>query len=586
MSFSFQTEIKNISILLDNYIPDELPDDLFRELINIKNTIKILDNIYQGEYNNIYSIDEDTKLIKNVNVKKGHTPEYIYNDGTEPIHYFDYKNNTRYREMSLPNLTFFIAFIYNSLLIFDTFYTKLYSNLNDDSSNTPIIWTTKEGVIFTYFKYDEFIIEDSPELTTTFIGEEEKNKLFDNNILNDIKSEGTSLYYLETDIENFFKSIYTHDLSSLHNLLQEEDLQLKLKNKIYFEFLDYYNMKINKNHTKGILTGTISSRISSELLLLSIDRTIKDNIKDDITYKRYVDDMWFYSDNVSSLETFKNKLQEILREINLEIQHEKTNLSKNIRTRKTGNISKVFNDFSFLTLDNYEFKVTDLLYINSLISKDKLDLSYWKSFLSILTKKIDKLDLIIDNSIIEGFLVMFIKFGFLHNPLQTRIYKLIDKIKNSNEEHLDIIHKVLQNSSKQINNYFNDTIGQIWHYKLLLCSMDSEIRKKEFDDITEQYNNNDIDLNPMVLFYFIEEGNDILNKKILIYIRERYLVNLSKSTQGQFNKLPDGIAYSKWFLLLIQLKRVGNFNDPRLTTLFNDPNNIENLFIPYKILDS
>ena len=184
MSFSFQTEIKNISILLDNYIPDELPDDLFRELINIKNTIKILDNIYQGEYNNIYSIDEDTKLIKNVNVKKGHTPEYIYNDGTEPIHYFDYKNNTRYREMSLPNLTFFIAFIYNSLLIFDTFYTKLYSNLNDDSSNTPIIWTTKEGVIFTYFKYDEFIIEDSPELTTTFIGEEEKNKLFDNNILN------------------------------------------------------------------------------------------------------------------------------------------------------------------------------------------------------------------------------------------------------------------------------------------------------------------------------------------------------------------------------------------------------------------
>ena len=301
----------------------------------------------------------------------------------------------------------------------------------------------------------------------------------------------------------------------------------KLKNKIYFEFLDYYNMKINKNHTKGILTGTISSRISSELLLLSIDRTIKDNIKDDITYKRYVDDMWFYSDNVSSLETFKNKLQEILREINLEIQHEKTNLSKNIRTRKTGNISKVFNDFSFLTLDNYEFKVTDLLYINSLISKDKLDLSYWKSFLSILTKKIDKLDLIIDNSIIEGFLVMFIKFGFLHNPLQTRIYKLIDKIKNSNEEHLDIIHKVLQNSSKQINNYFNDTIGQIWHYKLLLCSMDSEIRKKEFDDITEQYNKNDIDLNPMVLFYFIEEGNDILNKKILIYIRERYLVNLS-----------------------------------------------------------
>ena len=586
MSFSFQTEIKNISILLDNYIPDELPDDLFRELINIKNTIQILDNIYQGEYNNIYSIDEDTKLIKNVNVKKGHTPEYIYNDGTEPIHYFDYKNNTRYREMSLPNLTFFIAFIYNSLLIFDTFYTKLYSNLNDDSSNTPIIWTTKEGVIFTYFKYDEFIIEDSPELTTTFIGEEEKNKLFDNNILNDIKSEGTSLYYLETDIENFFKSIYTHDLSSLHNLLQEEDPKLKLKNKIYFEFLDYYNMKINKNHTKGILTGTISSRISSELLLLSIDRTIKDNIKDDITYKRYVDDMWFYSDNVSSLETFKNKLQEILREINLEIQHEKTNLSKNIRTRKTGNISKVFNDFSFLTLDNYEFKVTDLLYINSLISKDKLDLSYWKSFLSILTKKIDKLDLIIDNSIIEGFLVMFIKFGFLHNPLQTRIYKLIDKIKNSNEEHLDIIHKVLQNSSKQINNYFNDTIGQIWHYKLLLCSMDSEIRKKEFDDITEQYNNNDIDLNPMVLFYFIEEGNDILNKKILYYIRNRYLVNLSKSTQGQFNKLPVGIAYSKWFLLLIQLKRVGNFNDSRLTTLLNDPNNIENLFIPYKILDS
>lgn len=101
-----------------------------------------------------------------------------------------------------------------------------------------------------------------------------------------------------------------------------------------------------------------------------------------------------------------------------------------------------------------------------------------------------------------------------------------NNIYSIDEEHLDIIHKVLQNSSKQINNYFNDTIGQIWHYKLLLCSMDSEIREKEFDDIMKQYNKNDIDLNPMVLFYFIEERNDILNKKILYYIRNRYLVNL------------------------------------------------------------
>lgn len=565
----------NIEILLSNYLSNDLPDDIFN--YDIDKVISILNAIYKEECSEVYTLTERSKLICKLTLGPTDTPSYIFNDGTEPIQYFDYKNNTRYRGMSIPNFNFFIAFIYNSIVMFEEIYVKLYDSIDHEVSNTPILSKENDTINFVLVEYGDYEdIENRGE--NFFISEGYQLSKFSDKVIDDIIAEGTNLYCLETDIENFYSSIYTHNFEELHELFTE-DTYTKDR-KYYFEFLDYYNMKINKNHTKGILTGPISSRISSELLLISIDRSIKNELGDEIEYKRYLDDMWFYGNINSKLEIMQYKLQEILRDSNLEIQHEKTKIVKNIKKRKTGQRYQVYLDFPFLKNspeNQYSFSSTDLLHLNSLISNDSIDLSYWKTYLTIVATKIEQEILIIDHEKIrQAYLVMILKFGLLHNPLQTRIYKLIDIILKKYDDSSNYISELLTNNLTTIDQSYSDTIGQIWHYKILLSCLDSEERASLLDDTISKYNQKDKDINPIVLFYFIQKDSIKINKKIFIYIRKRYCKKLGVNENKAFNHFPNGISYSKWSLLLVQLKKVGNFEDNRLEALVFEENNLFN----------
>lgn len=569
----FRSQESNIKILMSNYLSKDLPNDFFN--YDIDNVIKIMEDIYNEKYSEIFTINNRSKLIEKINIAKEDTPSYIFNDGTEPIAYFDYKNNKRYREMSIPNFTFFISFVYNSILMFDEVYTVLYDNINHEISNTPILLKKNENVYFENIIYEngELISEVLDDYITEhfFVGKDEGEKTFNMNVINEIICEGTNLYYLETDIENFYSSIYTHDFENLFNLFSNDSNVSERKQ--YFKYLDYYNMKINKNHTKGILTGPISSRISSELLLINIDQIVQDELDEEISYMRYLDDMWFYSNQMSSLEKVQNKLQGILKNYNLDIQHEKTNIVKNIKKRNNGQISQVYNDFPFLKDDPdtiYNVTVSDLLHLNSLMSKNINDLSYWKTHLTVMSKKINKKEISFDQSILEAYLVMVIKFGFLYNPLQVRVYKLINSIlKLDSTNNSEIIKKVLTSSFDTINNSYSDTIGQIWHYKLLLSFMNSREKKEIFDNLKNKYDELNKDINPLVLFYFIEKDNKNLNGKLFKYIRERCCISLGiDPSRNSFKNLPNGISYSKWFMLLVHLNKVGKYQDPRLDKLF------------------
>lgn len=564
----------NIEILLSNYLSNDLPDDIFN--YDIDKIINILDAIYREEYSEVYTLTVHSRLICKLKLSATDTPSYIYNDGTEPIQYFDYKNNTRYRGMSIPNFNFFIAFVYNSIVMFEEIYVKLYDRMEHEISNTPII--SKENGILNFVLDEYGGLEDIENIEgDCFISEEHQLSKFSDKVIDDIIAEGTNLYCLETDIENFYSSIYTHNFEELHELFTK-DTYTKAR-KDYFIFLDYYNMKINKNHTKGILTGPISSRISSELLLISIDRSIKNELGEEIEYKRYLDDMWFYGNINSKLEIMQYKLQEILRDSNLEIQHEKTKIVKNIKKRKTGQRYQVYLDFPFLKNspeNHYTFSSTDLLHLNSLISNDSIDLSYWKTYLTIVTNKIEQDILVIDEEKIrQAYLVMILKFGLLHNPLQTRIYKLIDIILKKYDDPSNYISELLTNNLTTMDQSYSDTIGQIWHYKILLSCLDSEKRTSLLDRTISKYNHKNKDINPIVLFYFIQNDSDKINKKIFLYIRTRYCKKLGLKEEKSFNQFPDGISNSKWFLLLVQLKKVGNFADKRLELLL-EKNDLSN----------
>jgi len=61
--------------------------------------------------------------------------------------------------------------------------------------------------------------------------------------------------------------VYTHYLSKIKDAEPYKD---NIFCNAYFDFLNYYNMKINNNQTKGIVTGVFSSTVSAESLMCGL----------------------------------------------------------------------------------------------------------------------------------------------------------------------------------------------------------------------------------------------------------------------------------------------------------------------------
>lgn len=605
MNFREHEHEVNIEILIKNSFSSDLPNNLCLANIDTGKVIDLFEDIANRKYDSIFGIDDNTGLITTVRRKKDTTPAYIFNDGVEPVQYFDYKNNKRFRELSIPNFNYYIAFVYNTILMRDSLFAKLYDKevtSEEEYSNSPIlVKNIRKEIIFTKNIYNDFEPADiiSNE-EFEFIGENERGLLFNTNVLKDIIAEGSSLYYLETDIESYFQNIYTHSFNELKvlkpfNYLNDEKVQK------YFDFLDYYNMKINFNHTKGILTGPLSSSISAELLLMAIDELIREKIENkEIAYKRYVDDMWFYSNDVTDLDNISNFLQEILRKFNLDIQHEKTHIEKKIRSRKTGNINEVYNTFPFLKEKKYKLGATDILFIISQTSQlnDGSKYPFWKTFFTIFYNKIDKKEIIISDDLVEVIITTFLKLGYLNSPLQVRIYRVIDALINQFNGTLGLstrklIFTCLKKSNDYVNNNLSNTVGQIWHYYLICKVCGKDDRLVELNELIRYYSNHNNfhnkEINPLVLVSFVEYKNLSINDVIFTYVTDLYYSKVRINEQSKIEDVYQTIAYSKWWIVLLQLKVIGAYENKNFDLLFQTKVRKkpvrDKLYLPFSIIE-
>lgn len=131
------------------------------------------------------------------------------------------------------------------------------------------------------------------------------------------------------DISKCFDSIYTHSLAwaiygkdFTKNHLEKE----KNKNTFHTHF-DMLMSSMNFNETNGILIGSELSRIFSEIIFQSIDRSVirilqeKYNLKLDIHYKvlRYVDDYFIFTNSATNQNTILGVLQHALSEFKLHL---------------------------------------------------------------------------------------------------------------------------------------------------------------------------------------------------------------------------------------------------------------------------
>lgn len=547
---------RNIDLLITGYWYEDLPPVI--DIINMKAIIKrIIENIDNDIYDDFYKTNGIITEYKNTQA-----PSYIFNDGIEPITYFEFKKNGALREMQIPNLKYYCTFVYNTIAVYDELFSKLYSEPEFDkyvcNSNSYILFNE----LFHIFKlYDgsEEIIESGifavkNNKTTGQLAHEENNVRY-------LKKQGAKLHSVKVDIESFYPNVYTHYLSKIKDAEPYKD---NICCDTYFDFLDYYNMKINNNQTKGIVTGVYSSTISAELLMLCVDYEINNVIGDEVSYIRYVDDLTFFSDSLEEIYSKLPLVQRVLNKYRLRINNNKTETQKSIYNMSYVDMYELKKRFDFFDFDSADIIKYDKevfynikgyvarAYDNNLKSEIKAFLSMFRRAISLKKLRFD-----IDEKIdLKKYTVAYmLQLACLEPIFASRCYRVIIAILTLIDEDSkkDEIVNLLKSKNKFINATYHDSLLQIWHY-YVLSKYDSKSNIKE---LLDSFGSDEI--NPIILAGFVKEKN-AANKELFDYIKKTYSAIVNK--EGEQSFWMRSIMFSKWWLplLVIHLKDGKNYS--------------------------
>lgn len=135
-----------------------------------------------------------------------------------------------------------------------------------------------------------------------------------------------NLYEVKTDISRFYGTIYTH---SIPWLVHTKPIA-KANRKDYTllgNLLDRDLRNCNSSQTVGIPIGPDTSLIVAEVITCMLDTLIQNKLKSVKTF-RFVDDYYLYCDNYADAEKAFKFIQALLTEFQLDINEEKTKISK------------------------------------------------------------------------------------------------------------------------------------------------------------------------------------------------------------------------------------------------------------------
>jgi hypothetical protein len=135
------------------------------------------------------------------------------------------------------------------------------------------------------------------------------------------------LYELKTDVSRFYGTIYTHIIPWIIHTkavakVQRKDLTL-LGN-----LLDKNLRESNSGQTLGIPIGPDTSLVISEIICCTLDEIIQNKFKTAIKSFRYIDDYYIYCETQADSEKVFKFIQSIFTEYQLDINEEKTKISK------------------------------------------------------------------------------------------------------------------------------------------------------------------------------------------------------------------------------------------------------------------
>lgn len=186
-------------------------------------------------------------------------------------------------------------------------YTKLCHSLHDNWEKLEYITQTKNSLIFPQKHRDGRII---------IMNYENIKK----EIQRHVKLSFNRKFYVNTDISDFYPSIYSHSIPWA--LAGFEKAKKEQNNKdVWFNQIDKYQRLTKRTETNGVPIGPATSNIISELILARIDEKLN---AEGFEFIRFVDDYTAYFNTYEKAEEFIRRLSEELSEYKLLLNVEKT----------------------------------------------------------------------------------------------------------------------------------------------------------------------------------------------------------------------------------------------------------------------
>ncbi|MBR2927912.1 MAG: RNA-directed DNA polymerase [Oscillospiraceae bacterium] len=553
----------NTQLLLRGLWYSDLPD-----LLDMEELVDAVDDIFDEiNHANVPAFKQDTDGFI-TEFKMIDSPPYIRSPGVEAISFFDFKKNKSLREMQIPNLLHYLAFMYNTMLEFSPLFEALYIEQDNEhyvkNSNSYLVFG-EEFVLSNYNDETKEWEDDDWVLAGVFTTKNNKinsSAAFEENKKRVLAAERDYIYSLKMDIESFFPNLYTHNFEKMADKEPFSKIGVDFR---YFQFLDQFHQRINNNQTKGIPAGTFSSHVAAELCMLCVDEEIRKYLstrKNPVGYIRYVDDLTFYSDSESELAALYPAVQSILNQYRLRINGNKTEALRAVYAMQSSYLTELDQNLPKLKLadEAQTLQLVDFFALKRYIGvclKDGRS-SQIRTVLNRLLGRIQANILVVDDVIFELFCFL-LKLVFEDVTLVSHVYRLLDLLLSKASEPAPLL-EALQQKQEKIDAEYPDTLLQIWHYHVRFLRADEAARAAMIKGLKGKR------FHPLVATAMVLPGKGN-NKTLFGLIRDLYKQE-SSSTQWQSE-----IMNSKWWLPLFKIMRY----DPHNYDSFMESTNIPEL---------
>ena len=211
--------------------------------------------------------------------------------------------------------------------------------------------------LYNYIRISDHLIENSKVVENLFLKDIHSTSKFltssfsANNIRKkkDVNSKNKK-YILNTDLSNFFYSIYTHTIPWV--MIGKKEAKKRVK-KEFSNKLDSLIQNSQDGETKGVPTGSILTRFIVEMYQLKIDQDLSKKLN--IHFHRYVDDYNFYFNKDIEKEKVLKEIYSIYSDVELQLNENKIKVTSfPEHTSHSIVIDDYFKSYHYLTVSIIE----------------------------------------------------------------------------------------------------------------------------------------------------------------------------------------------------------------------------------------